>query len=270
MKYYIFIIFFLFSIRGFSQNLILNNGFEKHVNNGFGCVAGGGLSINNMFNVAPPNDCVVQDWITISQSPDGYWFMGGDFPVNDYAKYVYPHSDSVCVGGGFVCKTALNTREIIEGRLTKPLIAEHHYQFSMYVQLFDTIISIDVGKLVAVNSFSAVFTNTAIPSSIDLPIQNYTPQVQIDSMVTDTQHWVLLMDTFMANGGEQFVSIGNFKTDAQTQTQLVKVFNANLPEISYYYIDDVSLIDLDDTASGMEEQLAVKSNQLIVYPNPAS
>jgi hypothetical protein len=33
-------------------------------------------------------------------------------------------------------------------------------------------------------------------------------------MVTDTQHWVLLQDTFVAAGGEQYVSIGNFKTDA--------------------------------------------------------
>jgi hypothetical protein len=126
------------------------------------------------------------------------------------------------------------------------------------------------GKLVGINSFSALFTDTIITSVTDLPIQNYHPQIQIDSMVIDTQHWVLLMDTFMAKGGEQFVSIGNFKQDGQFQSKVVQTIIPNSARISYYYMDDVSLIDLDDTASGVEEQLAVGSNQLIVYPNPAS
>jgi hypothetical protein len=63
-------------------------------------------------------------------------------------------------------------------------------------------------------------------------------------------------------GGEQFVSIGNFKTDAQTQIQLVKTVN-NLPEVAYYFMDDVSLIDLDEV--GIEE---IGTNKLVVYPNP--
>ncbi|MFM2224743.1 MAG: hypothetical protein RJA07_945 [Bacteroidota bacterium] len=134
----------------------------------------------------------------------------------------------------------------------------------MYVQLFDSIGWGNVGKIAGSNSFSALFTDTAITSVNDLPIQNYTPQIQINTMVTDTQHWVLLVDTFIATGGEQFVSIGNFKTDAQTQTQLVKTVN-NLPEVAYYFMDDVSLIDLDEV--GIEE---VERNKLVVYPNPAS
>jgi hypothetical protein len=157
------------------------------------------------------------------------------------------------------------TREIIEGKLTKPLTTNHHYQFSMYVQLFDTIDgnTIDIGKIVGVNSFSAVFTDTMIPSHNYLPITNYKPQVQINQMVTDTQHWVLLMDTFIAAGGEQFVSIGNFKPDSLIQYQLVDSIR-NLAIASYYYMDDVSLIDLDDV--GIEE--VGKNNNLKIIPNP--
>jgi hypothetical protein len=163
-------------------------------------------------------------------------------------------------GGGQI------TREIIEGKLTKPLIADHHYQFSMYVQLFDTIYGnvIDIGKIVGVNSFSAVFTDTIIPSHNYLPITNYKPQVQINQMVTDTQHWVLLMDTFLAKGGEQFVSIGNFKPDSLIQYQLVDSIR-NLAIASYYFMDDVSLIDLDEV--GIEE---VGKGKLEIYPNPVS
>ncbi|MFM2226595.1 MAG: hypothetical protein RJA07_2797 [Bacteroidota bacterium] len=221
------------------------------------------MAILDSFGMLTTVNCSIKDWIRISESPDGFWNKASDFPTNWLSHYVYPHSDSICVGGGFICKSIVNLREIIEGKLTKPLTPHHHYQFSMYVQLFDSIPWNDVGKIVGSNSFSAMFTDTMIPSHLDLPIQNYHPQIQIDSMVIDTQHWVLLVDTFIAAGGEQFVSIGNFKTDAQTQTQLVKTIN-NKPEVAYYFIDDVSLIDLDEV--GIEE---VEKNRLEVYPNPA-
>ncbi|MFM2225990.1 MAG: Secretion system C-terminal sorting domain, partial [Bacteroidota bacterium] len=42
----------------------------------------------------------------------------------------------------------------------------------------------------------------------------------------------------------------------------------NLPAASYYFFDDVSLIDI--TPNGVEEQFTVGSGQLVVYPNPAS
>ncbi|MFM2225945.1 MAG: hypothetical protein RJA07_2147 [Bacteroidota bacterium] len=258
----IFILFGVITYNSNGQNLILNSGFENHW--GGDCTNGSSVVFYDSLNVTSQFGCTIKDWIRISETPDGYWNKGHDFPRNSYAKYIYPHSDSVCVGGVFFSKLPNTTlREIIEGKLIKPLIADHHYQFSIYVQLFDTMHVTNAGKLVGINSFSAVFTDTMIPSHLDLPIQNYTPQVQINTMVTDTQHWVLLMDTFIAVGGEQFVSIGNFKTDAQTQFILVDS-QSNLPEASYYYMDDVSLIDI--TPLGIDE---VGISKIEVYPNPA-
>ncbi|MFM2048687.1 MAG: hypothetical protein RI955_1235 [Bacteroidota bacterium] len=157
----------------------------------------------------------------------------------------------------------------MEGILSTPLIAGHIYQYGIWVQLFDTISQNDIGKIVGINSFSAYFSDTLIPFvdyiGNNFHFQNYTPQVQINQMVIDTQHWVLLQDTFIAAGGEQYISIGNFKPDNQIQTQLVDSIR-NLPAASYYFFDDVSLVDI--TPNGVEEQLAVGSNQLKVYPNP--
>ncbi|MFM2225886.1 MAG: Secretion system C-terminal sorting domain, partial [Bacteroidota bacterium] len=42
----------------------------------------------------------------------------------------------------------------------------------------------------------------------------------------------------------------------------------NLPAASYYFFDDVSLIDI--TPNGVEEQFTVGSGQLVVYPNPCA
>ncbi|MFM2224744.1 MAG: hypothetical protein RJA07_946 [Bacteroidota bacterium] len=262
-KYILIAIFSLIALsNSYGQNLIKNPSFENYW--GGNCTNGSSVVFYDSFNVTTPFGCTIKDWIRISETPDGYWFTGYDFPKNWLSHYVYPHSDSVCVGAEFYGNTNHNLREIIEGKLTKSLITNHHYKFSMYVQLFDSIPWINVGKIVGINSFSAVFTNSAIPSFQDLPIQNYTPQIQINQMVTDTQHWVLLVDTFIAAGGEQFVSIGNFKQDGQFQYQLVDS-QANKPEVAYYFIDDVSLIDLDEV--GIEE---VEKNKLVVYPNPVS
>ncbi|MFM2226592.1 MAG: hypothetical protein RJA07_2794 [Bacteroidota bacterium] len=263
MKKYsvVFVLLIIFSANADSQNLISNPSFEKKV--GGGCnIQFSGLGFDDP--LLQPNECGIKDWYSVSGTPDAYWYNALNYPSNAYTKYIYPHSDSVCVGGVFYFGDSM--REMPQGKLIKPLIANHHYQFSMYVQLYDTIYANDAGKLVGINSFSALFTDTALPFSVNyLPIQKYTPQVQINTMVTDTQHWVLLMDTFIAVGGEQFVSIGNFKTDAQTQTQLVQTVNSSLPKAAYYFIDDVSLIDLDEV--GIEE---VEKNKLIVYPNPAN
>lgn len=261
MKRCLFVILlFSFSFTTKSQNLISNPSFEKYW--GTDCSNGFSITPDDVFTGPSQFDCHIKDWIRISETPDGFWFRGNNFPKNYFAKYIYPHSDSVCVGGAFYIQPTPNIREIIEGKLTKPLTTNHHYLFSMYVQLCDSIYWTGLGKIVGINSFSALFTDTAITSVTDLPIQNYTPQIQINQMVTDTQHWVLLMDTFIAAGGEQFVSIGNFKQDGQFQYQLVDS-QANLAKVAYYYMDDVSLIDLDDV--GIEE---VGKNKLLVYPNP--
>jgi len=142
----ILFVFLVTNVKG-QQNLISNPKFEQRLKSGQGCFNGQSISFSDSFTTIPMDGCIVKDWIRISETPDAFWFTGNDFPVNSYAKYIYPHSDSVCVGGGFFSKLPNTLREIIEGKLTKPLTANHHYQFSMYVQLFDTINSINVGKI---------------------------------------------------------------------------------------------------------------------------
>ncbi|MFM2226596.1 MAG: hypothetical protein RJA07_2798 [Bacteroidota bacterium] len=260
MKKYILLITFLCSsAQLFSQNLILNPGFEEVSGSGCGFH---GFSLGFSDAIIQPMACGIKNWIPISYSPDPWWTRGYDFPANYCSKYIYPHTDSVAVGGSYYYKAVNNLREIIGGKLTQPLIKNHHYQFSIYVQLFDTSKWNDVGKIVGINSFDALFTDTSLGYLGVFPMGKYIPQIQINQMVTDTQHWVQLVDTFIANGGEQFVSIGNFKTDSQTQFILVDS-QSNLPEVAYYFIDDVSLIDI--TPLGIDE---VGISKIEVYPNP--
>ena len=67
---------------------------------------------------------------------------------------------------------------------------------------------------------------------------------------------------YTAFGGEQYILIGNFFSDAFTN-KLTKNGNLNA---AYYYIDDVSVVDC--TGIGISE--VNDDAEVSVYPNPAS
>ncbi len=39
---------------------------------------------------------------------------------------------------------------------------------------------------------------------------SYTPQINETTVITDTANWTLVSGLFIANGGEQYIIIGNF------------------------------------------------------------
>ena len=67
--------------------------------------------------------------------------------------------------------------------------------------------------------------------------------------------------TYIANGGEKYLTIGNFKDDANTMIDSA----SSTANSAYYFIDDVSVIDC---TVGINE---VNGNKDIgrLYPNPA-
>ena len=215
----------------------------------------------------------------MSATPD-VWSLHSSFlslPHNSvYCNKIYPHSDSTIVGGeqfasdtlgGGNLPTSPNLREMIENKLINPLVKNHTYRFSMYVHLMDTIAFInDIGQIAGINTFGAYFSDTVVNLiySPPFPMGKFTPQIQINQMVTDTGNWVLLTDSFIAKGGERYVCIGNFKSDSLTGWQLVDSIRDRHVG-SYYFFDDVSLVDI--TPNGVEE---VGVGKLELYPNPVT
>jgi hypothetical protein len=93
---------------------------------------------------------------------------------------------------------------------------------------------------------------------------SYTPQVQSDSSIqlADSINWMKIEDTIATNGTEAYMIIGNFKTDAASDTSYIGWFSTS--NIAYYYIDDVSVIDVESL--GLNAQILEK--RILVYPNP--
>jgi len=68
-------------------------------------------------------------------------------------------------------------------------------------------------------------------------------------IITNKKDWVLICDTFRARGYENFVTIGNFKKSSETrfiEVKKQKPTSYNDCYNSYYYIDDVSLVEISD------------------------
>lgn len=140
-------------------------------------------------------------------------------------------------------------REVIGIKLIQPLVANHSYSFTMYYSLSDAsgMTTNQLTAFFSVNQFTlgSLLTDTN-------SYKNYlNTQISHDaSFITDTANWVPLTGCFIAEGGEEYMTIGNFKDALHSPTIAVNSNNAfdgcgdSKPLAAYIYVDDVSLFDV--------------------------
>lgn len=79
-----------------------------------------------------------------------------------------------------------------------------------------------------------------------LPLTYLLPQVQnpTNNIINDTLNWVVVTGTYTANGTEKFAILGNFSSNAQTNTIVLNP--SALPFLAAdMFFEDVSVIELD-------------------------
>ncbi|MEP7264434.1 MAG: T9SS type A sorting domain-containing protein [Bacteroidota bacterium] len=149
-------------------------------------------------------------------------------------------------------------REYIEVELTDTLVQNVNYCVEFYV-------SVSENWSVGVDGIGAYFSSDSlIYGSPPYGVLNLVPQVQNPSgnVISDTLTWTLIKGEFVANGGERFITIGNFKTDAMTDT--IHQGNAIF---SHFYIDDVSVVQ-GSCNVGVNE--FSPESIVSVFPNPTT
>jgi hypothetical protein len=124
-------------------------------------------------------------------------------------------------------------REYVSAPLLSPLVAGQSYTVTFLVSLADT-------ALLAIDRLGAYFSVGPVgpvPNYAALP---YTPQVESPAFafLTNSAGWMPVTGTFVAAGGEDHITIGNFHDDATTNTTPGP---GDWPGGSYYFIDDVSV-----------------------------
>jgi hypothetical protein len=150
----------------------------------------------------------------------------------------------------------------------------YDYREYIQVQLLDTLksgksycVSFHVNHSsmgdIAIDNIGMYLSNTAVNNSSPTVLM-YTPQVVSPPgfFIQDTMSWYKVEGIYVATGGEKYITIGNFNDEFNTDT----IHTASFTYAGYYFIDDVSVIDCNDTAN---EVLEIKSKlSFNVFPNP--
>jgi hypothetical protein len=240
-----------------SQNLINNNSFENYT--GISCPYG---SFDN-YN-AFPSYHILDDWYTLN-SCDYYNSIctpiNNGFSVpNNIIGSSQSKQGNAYVGAILFCAN-YETKEYLYQQLSTPLQAGKIYCLSFYVSRVDRVTH-------AIHSIGAYFSNNVQSASV-LGYINALPQVVNQTgFISDTVNWVEVQGCFTANGGEQYITIGNFNSNANTDTLFVGSTDPHpgAYKYAYYYIDDITLID--QTTVGVNE--LGENNEIGIYPNPTS
>jgi OOP family OmpA-OmpF porin len=152
-------------------------------------------------------------------------------------------------------------RQYIQTKLTDNLLNGKKYIVSFYVSLGDTLHAYN-------NSIGAYFAADSVLLYSNGGLFNLIPQIQNDSgnVLNSKTVWTFVCDTFVANGSERWMTIGNFLTDSLSLiSELDTVCDQPNPFGcgAYYFIDDVSVKLIDETS--IEE---LDENKYNLFPNP--
>ncbi len=133
-------------------------------------------------------------------------------------------------------------RTYLGTRLTNPLTEGREYCMKFHVSLADR-------SKYAANNLAMYVTADSIvePSEKNLAFE---PQIKsLTNKPFEQQFlWTPICGIYKAKGGEQFIVIGNFNTDEETQLETLRMsreFTGRQSYDAYYYIDDVSVIPMD-------------------------
>jgi len=151
-----------------------------------------------------------------------------------------------------------SNREYIQGTLSEPLNAGQCYYCEFWVKLFNLE---NTSPYVAIDALSIYLSDTLTQKTIGDPMDMYFPaQInnQIGRIITDTTNWTLISDTFIAQGGEQYFTVGTFKQEIEINKFF---FGTPQTNFSYYFFDNFSLCPCEDTIPPKEP------NPVIYIPN---
>lgn len=154
-------------------------------------------------------------------------------------------------------------REYIQTKLTTTLSAGQKYFVSVFVSMADSM-------MCSTDDFG-IFLSSFAPPQGGYNAINVTPQISNPSgqFLNDNINWEKISGSFVAVGDEEYITIGNFKNDTNTDTLFAGLPCAN--NMSYYFIDDVCVSTdsmLCNTITTVRE--FSKRSFEFFYPNPTS
>lgn len=198
---------------------------------------------------------IVDGWYQPTKGSADYYNICGSrecgIPKNKLGIQPAKDGDGYC---GIYCSKT-DYREYLQTQLRQPLLPNRTYRLSFYVSLSEysphkvaTIGGLFTHDRISDTVFSLLMDKQVrrVAGHVSQTIATYFhPQVvnPTERILDDTDNWTLISGEFVAEGGEQFLTIGNF--NPASTSNFVEIPGDHLLPGAYYYIDDVRLVCLD-------------------------
>lgn len=234
MKYFGFLLtlFIGLNLATAQENLVPNPSFED---------LDGKVKAAGAIEVASP-------WKSVTMNPVDLYSEDAksdefSVPENKYGEEK-ARTGSNYAGISFFGYNGRMPRTYLGTTLSKPLEAGKEYCMKFHVSMSDY-------SKYAVNNLGIYVAKEEITEKADGNL-SFIPQIKsIKNEAFDKQFlWTAICGVYKAEGGEQFIVIGNFDTDANTEqvkVRLSREFSGKRQENNaYYFIDDVSVVELND------------------------
>ena len=214
-----------------AQNLIQNGGFESFDN----CPTG--------FTQWNGNRDLLPNWNYPTKGTPDYFNIcstGTTSVPSNFAGYMSAKEGNGYVGIMLKSKKP-EYREYLQTKISQPLIKGEKYCLSFYYALAER-------SSFTIDSFGVTFRQSAERRAHDISLGG-TPQFSVSSgnAVKCRASWTSFCHEFVATGKEQYLLIGNFTNDKNTNVISVDVSDtqsSNIKQYAYFYIDEVKLVNL--------------------------
>jgi len=251
-------LFLIMPIFGWGQNLVPNPSFEEYEE----CP-------NSLAELA-----IQTEWVSWQESPDYYNVCNNNgnglagIPVNAIGNQM-PITGDAYSGLATYASNGTNIREYMAIELSAPLDIGQSY----YIQFYTNQAEGETGTIpmeyrCATNHIGIRFFKDPLYNNSDNIFQpDNIAHLDYEEVLDDADNWVLISGWFTADDNYDWVAIGNFFDDAQTEVVIQN--ETGKYNLGYYYIENICISSNTSECSYLlnnQECQTKRTNKL--FPNP--
>lgn len=143
-------------------------------------------------------------------------------------------------------------KEFLQVKLAEPLHRGTTYEYEMYVRLA-------FWSNASLKSFGALFTKMGYKGKNDVVKAALIDSVSKKSSFINGYHWFKISGKYQADGGEKYVTIGNFSPNVKKDMVRMNVFKLGFKE-AYYFVDDISLVKAKEVVEKVKVEIVGSFN----------
>ncbi len=143
-------------------------------------------------------------------------------------------------------------KEFLQVKLAESLHRGTTYEYEMYVRLA-------FWSNASLKSFGALFTKVGYKSKADVVRSALVDSVSKKGSFINGYQWFKISGKYLADGGEKYLTIGNFSPNVKKDMVRMNIFKLGFKE-AYYFVDDISMIKAKEIVEKVKVEIVGSFN----------